>query len=230
MQPIQLDHRLSAIAQKVRPQAYFADIGTDHGYLPVYLVQSGRISRAVAADINPKPLEQAKQTISRYGLEEQITACLSDGLIAVDPEAEDIAVAGMGGELIAQILSGVAWIKSPDKRLLLQPMTQDPYLRQYLAQEGFSILDEIAAQDGRHLYIIFEVQYTGNAAMLSELDAYTGKCLYKRDVLSQNYIERKYRRLCKIAEGLKKAGNLPLAAQNEALARQILSLAGKDME
>lgn len=229
MQPIQLDGRLSVIADKVRPQAYFADIGTDHGYLPVWLVQTGRVSRAVAADINEKPLDQARQTIVRYGLESQITACLSDGLTAVDPAVEDIAIAGMGGELIAQILSAADWVKSPDKRLLLQPMTQDPHLRKYLACEGFSILDEVAAQVGRHLYIIFEVQYTGNVTALSDLDAYIGSCLHQKDPLSRKYIKQKYHRLCKIANGLKQAGNLTLAAQNEALAEQILSLAGKDI-
>lgn len=228
MQPIKLDSRLSTIADKVRPQAYFADIGTDHGYLPVYLAQTGRISRAVAADINEKPLKQARQTIVRYGLENLISACLSDGLTAIDPEVEDIAIAGMGGELIAQILSAVEWVRTPQKRLLLQPMTQDAHLRRYLAQEGFAVLDETAAEDGRHLYIIFEAQYTGKPAVLSELEAYAGKCLYKRDVLSRKYIERKYRRLCKIADGLRKAGDLSLAAQNEALVGQLFAQAGKD--
>ena len=101
--PVHLDQRLLTVARLVRQGAYLADIGTDHGYLPVYLVQTGRISRAIAADINENPLKQAVSAISAHGLDRQIKTVLSDGLKQVDDHVEDIVIAGMGGELIGSI-------------------------------------------------------------------------------------------------------------------------------
>ena len=109
---MKLDERLSLCAQMVRDGAAVADIGTDHAYLPVYLVECGKIHKAIAADVREGPLENAKGNISKNGFDQQIKTVLSDGLEKISPdEADDIVIAGMGGELIIRIISAAAWLK-----------------------------------------------------------------------------------------------------------------------
>ena len=165
--PVHLDQRLLTVARLVRQGAYLADIGTDHGYLPVYLVQTGRISRAIAADINENPLKQAVSAISAHGLDRQIKTVLSDGLKQVDDHVEDIVIAGMGGELIGSIISAVEWLKNPDKRLILQPMTQDVYLREYLAKHNTQIMSWGPFAEGKNDFF--------NTPVLKEIGAKYGK-------------------------------------------------------
>ena len=118
----QLGSRLGLCAAMVRPGCRLADIGTDHGYLPVWLAKTGVIRSAVAADVREGPLQSARQNIERYGVEEQVTARLSDGLDLVSAqEADDIVIAGMGGELIARLVDRAAWLRDPQKHLILQP-------------------------------------------------------------------------------------------------------------
>lgn len=223
MTPILLTNRLRTIAEMVRQDAYFADIGTDHGYLPIYLVQTGRVSRGIAADVNPKPLQQAVQAIQKYGLGELITPLLSDGLQEVDPAVEDIAIAGMGGELIASILSASAWIQSSEKRLLLQPMTQEDFLRHYLAKNGFCVTEERVAEEGRHLYVILKAQYDGQKRTLTEAEALVGIAGKKVDSLSRKYLQKKLDKFEKIATGLRKAGDFSGAEQKETLIKELMA-------
>lgn len=218
---ITLTNRLAAVAKLVRDGAYFADIGTDHGYLPVYLALSGRISRGIAADINEKPLASAKRTILKYELQHQIKTVLSDGLQKIDPQAEDIAVAGMGGELIARIVDGADWVRDPAKQLLLQPMTQAPFLRRYLAANGFSVLRELPVREGRRLYIILQAQYDGIVRVLSEAEALAGRCMKQTDELSQIYLRVTAEKQRKIAAGLTVAGRAAEAEQKAALAEEL---------
>ena len=215
--PIHLDRRLLTVAQLVRQDTYLADIGTDHGYLPIYLVQSGRISRAIAADINEKPLQQAVAAVAANGLERQIKTVLSDGLRQVEEQVEDIVMAGMGGELIGSIISAAEWLKNPNKHLILQPMTQDVYLREYLAEQGFGVTDEVVAEDNRHLYVVFSVRYTGQIRNLSFAEKYVGKSIAKTDTLSKKYLQKKIDRLNKIADGLLRSGDESQAAEQRRL-------------
>ncbi|MBQ4153518.1 MAG: SAM-dependent methyltransferase [Oscillospiraceae bacterium] len=222
MTPITLTNRLQRVAELVRQDAYFADIGTDHGYLPIYLVQIGRVKRAIAADVNRKPLQQAEQAIQKYSLTEQITPLLSDGLEKIDPTVTDIAIAGMGGELIASILSATAVAKDGKKRFLLQPMTQEEYLRRYLAENGFVTEEEVIAAEGHHLYLILQVRYDGGKRTLTDCEAMVGKCREKTDPLSQRYLRKKADKLQKIAEGLRRSGNLSAAEEQEERMKEIL--------
>ena len=135
---IKLTNRLKAVAELVTPCDAFADIGTDHAYLPAWLIQNGVVRRAVAADIHKKPLENAQKTISLYGLESQIELRLSDGFAKILPEeAGEIAVAGMGGEQIAAMIEHTPWLKSGDKHLILQPMTHYEDVRRRFVKTAF---------------------------------------------------------------------------------------------
>ena len=170
-----LDARLRAAAEYVRQEAYFADIGTDHAYLPVFLIQEGRISRAIAADIAKGPLARAAETVKTAGLEKQIELCLTDGLQGLSQRGvTDIAICGMGGEMITSILEASPFVKDPHVRLILQPMTRAAHLRYYLAEQGFSVEEETLCQVGRKLYSCLCVSYTGTPYSLTPAEAEVG--------------------------------------------------------
>ena len=115
-----LDARLLSVAKFVREGAYACDIGTDHAYLPVYLVLIGRAVRALASDINKGPVERAKISVSKYGVSDKIDVILSAGLDgAADYPVTDIIIAGMGGELIASIIDAAKWTRDCKYRLIL---------------------------------------------------------------------------------------------------------------
>lgn len=156
------DGRLSLCADMVRRGSRLADIGTDHGYLPIELCLSGRIPSALACDINPLPLRSAEENIARFGLSDIIQTRLSDGLAEVaSGEADDIVIAGMGGELIRDIISAAPWVKDGSKRLILQPMTRHAELTKWLYENGFEILRQEAAFDEGKYYTALSARYTG---------------------------------------------------------------------
>lgn len=138
----ELSARLSAIAEWVPPGARAADIGTDHGFLPVWLLQRGGAKRMIATDLRPEPLSRAVKAAERFGLQGEIDFRLCDGLTGVRPEeADTVILAGMGGETIASILSAAPWTRG-DKRLILQPMSKLPELRSWLTGTGYAIFRE----------------------------------------------------------------------------------------
>ena len=153
-----------------------ADIGTDHGYLPVYLLQTGKILRAVAADINAGPLASAKETVTACGLQERVELRQSDGLKNIDvSDITDIVIAGMGGELICQIIGECPKLQDPAKRLILQPMTQAPYLRRWLCRNGYAIAAESPAEAGGKFYAVISARYEGNNWECDDFFAHVGK-------------------------------------------------------
>ncbi len=157
-----LDARLRAAAAYVRQEAYFADIGTDHAYLPVFLLEEGRISHAVAADIGEGPLKNAATTVREAGYTDRIDLVQTDGLIGLEEYGlTDIAICGMGGELIASILDAAPFVRNPDIRLILQPMSRAAHLRNYLAREGYVIESETLCRANKRLYACLCVTYRG---------------------------------------------------------------------
>lgn len=135
---MELSPRLQAIARQVPQGARLADVGTDHGYLPVWLLLNGRIGYAIAADLRKGPLDRAKGTAQRFEQTDGISFRLCDGLTGIHEEEVDaVAIAGMGGETIAAILEAASWTKK-GKLLLLQPMTGAPKLRRWL--QGLSLI------------------------------------------------------------------------------------------
>lgn len=189
--------RLYAIASMVPQGAFFADVGTDHAYLPIYLAENNLISHAVAADINRGPLLRAKGNIKKYNLEEKIDTCLSDGFEELDGNSFDTAsIAGMGGILIARILE-----KAPRGKLyILQPMRDAHFLRAYLSSNGFELVDEKLAEEGNKIYTVIAVR--DGKGVLSEKELYLGKLL-KKDPLFEKFRTRLSNKYKKKYEGLK---------------------------
>ena len=174
MRPVGLSPRLLALADQVPQGARFADIGTDHARLPVWLLEHGRISSAIACDLREGPLLQARRTAARHQLSEQLSFRLGDGLAPLSPrEAEVIAIAGMGGETIIDILSAAPCTREDGCLLLLQPMTSVPELRGWLWRNGYAIRREVLVQEDR-LYVVLSVT-GGGMEPLSPAEEWAGR-------------------------------------------------------
>ena len=155
-----LDPRLLAAASLGRNGKVFADIGTDHAYLPVYLVESGRSPRGTASDIARGPCERAERTVKTAGLSDRIAVRRRPGLDGVeDTGAEDIYVLGMGGEMIAGIIGGSEYPKTAGIRLIMQPMTKQPELRSFLLSGGYRIADETLVRSSGRIYQLICAEY-----------------------------------------------------------------------
>lgn len=156
---MELSPRLQTIAEWVPQGASFADVGTDHGYLPVWLLRSGRIQKAIAADLRSGPLNSARKTALRFQVKDAVDFRLCDGLAGIGPdEADTIAIAGMGGETIAGILEAAPWTADRDTLLLLQPQTAFYELRTFLSSHGYQILEEKIIREGHRLYIAIKAR------------------------------------------------------------------------
>lgn len=170
-----LDRRLACAADFVREGAIVADVGTDHAYLPIALCLSGRAVGGVVTDINKGPIERASANIRAHGLNDRLTAILTDGLCGAEKYSPtDITVLGMGGELIAGIISRAEWTKDKRIRLCLQPMTHAEILRKYLADNGYSIVDEALVREDK-IYQIIVAEYSGEREEYSLAELYFGR-------------------------------------------------------
>ena len=173
---MKLDARLLAVAELVTEGAYLADIGTDHAYLPLYLAEKGLLSGAVASDIHKGPLESAKKNIREAGFSTLIHTLLTDGLQGIESyPVTDIAIAGMGGLMIASILEKAPFLRERRPRLVLQPMQHIPELRKYLGENGFQITKETqATADGKFYQIICAV-WDGTPRQYTDVELLLGK-------------------------------------------------------
>lgn len=154
----------------------FADVGTDHGHLPIYLYKKGLVKRAVASDINPMPLESARRNIALHGAAKGIDTVLSDGLAGVREYApDDIAVFGMGGELICRIIADAPWTKDKNIRLILQPMTKQDDVRRFLLDEGYSIVGEALSFDEGKFYQTICAEYVGEKSEYTAAELVLGR-------------------------------------------------------
>lgn len=216
-----LGNRLSLCASMVRVGTALADVGTDHAYLPVWLAKQGLIRSAVAADIRPGPLERASANIARYGVEDLVSARLSDGLDRIKPnEAEDVVIAGMGGLMMVHILERAPWLKETGRRLILQPMTKAEKLRGFLVRQGFLIEREQAVEEEGHVYSVMRVFFCPQERQEGELFDYIGR-MTAETAQGKKYLEIQKRRLERRADGLFKSGSVRDADRFSFLASEI---------
>lgn len=222
MRPLfQLGPRLALCAALVREGSLLCDVGTDHAYLPIWLLKMGKIPGALACDINPGPLEAARRDGAKYEVGEELSFRLSDGLQGVSSqEAEDIVIAGMGGELILRIIAETPWLQDETKRLVLQPMSSVPELRLGLKKLGFSVLREEAAEEGGKVYSAFAAQYTGAPVETQWLYPYLGK-LQPGAPHVDVYAEKVLRELTSQRKGALHTGEEERAARLEKLIQAV---------
>ena len=203
-----LDSRLLMTAAFVNPGKRLADIGTDHAYLPVYLVLTGITPFAIAADTADGPLYNAEKTVRKYAAADKVCCRKSDGLFALSPEeAEEIVIAGMGGDLMVSILEKADWIRRDTVHLILQPMTHSEDVRRFLCRNGFSIFDEKAVCDGTKTYIALSAGYTGDRRYADDaFYFYFGNHPNLSGEASVNYVKRQRNRIAKKCQGLTISG------------------------
>ncbi len=205
---VKISDRLQMVAGLIRPGYPVADIGTDHAYLPVYLLQENRIPHALACDLREGPLLNAKQTVERYGFADKVELVLSDGLKALAPGCvNDFVIAGMGGNLIADILAASPWVLDRENHFVLQPQSHAEDLREYLVNSGFEILREVVSREGRHLYLAMEVIYTGEIKEYPITYYYLGQIPNSESELRDEYIDFIYDRLKVRRDALINSGN-----------------------
>ncbi len=154
------DRRLLACSKLIKGRKA-VDVGTDHGYLAAYLITENICESCVACDVNEKPLACATETVSKLGLQDQISIVLSDGLDNICPDGvTDVIMAGMGGELISALLEKADWLKKNRVNLVLQTMTKPEVLRKWLYDNNFQVEREIACEDGRFVYSVMQAVYS----------------------------------------------------------------------
>lgn len=200
-----LSPRLQLLADMIPQGANVIDVGTDHGYLPIWLLENGKIDHAIAADIGIGPLAAAERHAQKAGVKEKLRLVCCDGLSAFSPkEADTIVIAGMGGETIQRILQETPWISRVD-RFLLQPMSKQAKLRAWLVQHRFFLNREFLVQEGENIYTIWEV-LPGIMRSLRPAELELGVLpRMQQDPLFPVYLEQTYARLRRAADGISRA-------------------------
>ena len=208
MENIKINDRLLTAVPFVRKGKRFADIGTDHGYLPIYLLDKRIINFAIAADINRGPLDKAEENIERFGMNGSIRTVLCDGLRGINAsEVDDVAIFGMGGELIVKIIDEAPWLKREDKRVILQPMTHPEKLREYLANNGYKIIGETLSFDRDKIYQTICAEYDGETRKYDSFTLHFGEfILAQKTALLVELLENTRKKLERKIQG-KKSGN-----------------------
>ena len=154
---IPLSKRLQVCAGLVAPGDRVADIGCDHGYLSIHLLLSGLASSVIASDINQMPLQSAMRNAEKFGVQDNISFHLSNGVEKIPRDFDTLVCAGMGADTMVSILEAAPWLRSSRYRLILQCQSKTPLLRKYISQHGWYINREVALRDGKFLYTVMEV-------------------------------------------------------------------------
>lgn len=200
---MELSRRLMTVASGVTKGNRLADIGTDHGYIPIYLVQEGICPSAIAMDVNQGPLDRADAHIKEYGLDDKIGTRLSNGLEKLDPsEADSIVIAGMGGSLMTDILTRGMHVVKAGKEFILQPQSEIFKVRHFLHDHGYAIVaEQIVKEDGKYYFIIKAVP--GEQKYEEEyLYEYGEILLREKTPLMMEYLNREMKKYQNIMESL----------------------------
>ena len=202
---MELSPRLALIAGLILPGSRVCDVGTDHGRLPVYLLDQGICSFAIATDLNAEPLASSRRTAEFAGVS-GISFRLADGLDGVEPHEVDIIImAGMGGETIGGILARASWICAPGYRLILQPQSKVPDLMDTLAHGGYCVQNQHLVEDAGKLYTVFEVTVGEMTPPIGGAQ-YVHESLRRRgDPLLGLYLDGICDKLSRALDGLKRA-------------------------
>lgn len=197
-----LDSRLKTIADLVPLNSRVADVGTDHAYLPIHLIKSGKSSSVIATDINEKPLLTAKRNIEIRSIE-NIELRLCDGLHKIDGnEVDTVIIAGMGGEVISGILDRCSWVKNKGYTLILQPMSRAEDLRRFLCENCFVIKREVATEHSNRLYTVIVAEFDGVKKEYKNSFFYIGKLAENLGQNERKYLEWRYQIICETVDNI----------------------------
>ena len=202
---MKLTDRLLKIASLVSDGKKIADIGTDHGYIPVYLLKEGKVPFAVLADVNKGPLDNAHKEVIQNNLLDKVDLRLGSGIEILEiGEVEEVIIAGMGGILISELLEAKKEVAHNVEKLILQPMQAQEELRYYLLNNGYEILEEVLVREDFRIYEIIVAKYTGkNTIIEDEIYYEVGiKLLENKDSLFNYFIEKKIKTYSSIVNKL----------------------------
>lgn len=219
---MKLSKRLELVASFVPEGSRIADVGTDHGYIPIELVKRGLCPSGIAMDIGKGPLERAREHIREQGLEEKIESRLSDGLSALKPgEADTVVIAGMGGELVIHILEAGRHMWESVKEFVLSPQSELDKVRKYLEENGFAIQKEAMVVDEGKYYTVMLVK-RGVMRYGSQAEYRYGRLLIQRkDPVLSAFLEKERERICGILTGLENQDTEGAAAARIDLKEQL---------
>ena len=199
---MQLSQRLLAVADLASAGHCLADVGTDHGYIPIYLMEKGNYERAIAMDVRKGPLLRAEENRKSHGFEDRMDLRLSDGVAALrEGEADTVVIAGMGGGLVIHILTEGAKVLKSVETLVLQPQSEFARVRDYLEKNEYRIEEEhMLCEDGKY-YTMMRVKH-GKMTPLTEIEQKYGPVLLaKKDPVLKEFLKEKN-------ENLRRSGSI----------------------
>lgn len=220
---MELSKRLSAVAGLVTEGASVADIGTDHGYIPIWLAKRDPAVKLIAMDVNEGPLERAREHILAEGLSDRIDLRLSDGFSALDPgEVHTIIAAGMGGGLVIHILEANPAVTDSVQEFILQPQSEIERVRAYLEREGYTIVrEEMVEEDGKY-YPMMKAVHRREITPYSEVELLYGRdLLRRRHPVLRDFLLRDERIREDILERLRRAGTPGAVQRQEDVEREL---------
>lgn len=201
-----LSDRLKTISEMIDNNTKtIVDVGTDHGYIPIYLVKNKKINYAIASDINKGPVEKAKLNIKNYNLENMINCRLGGGLTTIKKNEVEVAIiAGMGGNLIRDIIENSLDIFKKLDYVILQPVQNPEVLKEYIYSKGYDILDEELVKEDGKFYEIFKIRYNNNIKEIENIYYEISEILLKKKhPVMKEYLNFKLEKYIKICDGLK---------------------------
>mgnify|MGYP002553941173 FL=1 len=222
---MELSKRLYAVSALVSDGMIVADVGTDHGYIPIYLAESGRIPSAIAMDINHGPLERAEAHIRMYHLEKKIQTRLSDGVKGLTPgECDCVVAAGMGGALIIKIMEEGEAVFKNLKEFILQPQSEIAKVRQYLCEHQYRIIKEdMVLEDGKFYPMMKVVNRESEAYDITELQY--GKLLLKeQNSVLKLFLEKEQKTKERILEKLSEEEGEQIIQRKKELTDEIAQI------
>ncbi|MDR0862604.1 MAG: Nif3-like dinuclear metal center hexameric protein [Oscillospiraceae bacterium] len=211
---MKLSARLAAVAELVPRGSRVIDVGTDHGYLPVYLAEHGLADAIFASDVNRGPLNQARKSAVAAGVSDKITFTLADGLPeTVSGEVDTVVIAGMGGETIAGIVERAPWLRERDALLVLQPQTKVQELWETLRANGYATFEVRLVKDAGRIYVIMLARSAASGAVNAPVLELLVK---RRDELLGEYLDDMTARATRIRKSLLRTGDIEEARRYEA--------------
>lgn len=222
---MKLTPRLQVIADYVEKDAIVADIGTDHAYIPVHLLENDISKKVIAADINKGPLNNAKKYIESRKLEDKIETRLGNGIEVLKPyEVNTVIIAGMGGLLINGILENSKAVVKTIDTFILQPMVASDELRKYLYTHGYKITHEKLAKEGNKLYEIIYAEH-GNEDIENEIYYEIGKKLFEnKDEFLEEFLDKKTKKLEKAIDNIAKSSTQEGKERSQQLKEKYVKL------
>ena len=222
---MKLSKRLELVASFVPEGDRIADVGTDHGYIPIHLVETGLCPGAIAMDVGEGPLKRARDHIRARGLEDKIETRLCDGLSGLGPgDVDTVVIAGMGGELLLRILEEGRHVWESIGHFVLSPQSDVEKVRRYLEAEGFLLLEEAMVLDEGKYYTVFLAgrgkEETGTYKRQSWY-LYGKKLIEGKDQVLRSFLEKEGERLEKILQGLEGRDTAAAAAAREDIVKQL---------